>query len=257
MSNYQDKLKRGHARKKKRLIGTGGHKELKYGAKRPSYKRSKSAPAGFSTLEENSVEKIATFDFDETLAIWHHDDWEKVSQDSFYPNIKTVLKMRYLKNEGYEIHIVTSRHRSRSAPVFNFVSGAGDVILNRGTDSEERIKISDLVNKDNIHFAGGDKATILKDLNSKVHFDDDEEEFKIYRRMYPEDDIEFQYIKFDITWNNYYEHGLLPNETSIQRFEQKSEVKHESKKSSNKNNRCMRKRDRRNRRAFVRLPTLC
>jgi len=257
MSDYQSKIKRGHARKKRKLIGTGGYRKLKYGAKRPSYKRSKSAPPGFGVFEESNEQKIATFDFDETLAIWHHDDWEKVSQDSFYPNVKTILRMRDLKNEGYEIHIVTSRHSVRSAPVFNFVRGAGDAILGRGTDKEERIKISDLVDEENIHFAAGDKATILKDLNSNVHFDDDEEEFEIYRKLYPEDEMKFYLIKFDITWNNYYEHGLLPNQTLIQSFGQKSEVKHESKKSSNKNNRQMRTGNRRNRRSFVRLPTLC
>jgi len=257
MSKYQDKLRRDHERRKRKLLGTGGHRKLKYGAKRPSYKRAKSAPPGAGALEESSEQKIATFDFDETLAIWHYKDGEKVSLDSFYPNVKTILKMRDLKNEGYEIHIVTSRHSVRSTPVFNFVRGAGDAILDRGTDSEERIRISDLIDEENIHFAGGRKAKILKDLNSKVHFDDKAEEFELYRKLYPEDEIKFYLITFDITWNNYYEHGLLPNQTLIQRFGQKSEVKHESKKPSNKNNRQMRKRNRRNRGFAVRLPALC
>ena len=36
MSDYQKKVKRGHARKKRKLIGTGGYRKLKYGAKRPN-----------------------------------------------------------------------------------------------------------------------------------------------------------------------------------------------------------------------------
>ena len=74
MSDYQKIVKRGYERKKRKMIGTGGYRKLKYGAKRPSYKRAKSAPPGFGAIGEGLDAKVATFDFDETLAIWGHDD---------------------------------------------------------------------------------------------------------------------------------------------------------------------------------------
>jgi len=43
---------KGHARKKKRLIGKGGQPNTKPYTKKPSYKRAKSAPAGFGGAEE-------------------------------------------------------------------------------------------------------------------------------------------------------------------------------------------------------------
>ena len=236
MSDYQKMVKRGHERKKRQMIGTGGYKKLKYGAKRPSYKRSKSAPPGFGVFEEGLDSKIATFDFDETLAIWSYDDYEK---QSAYPNLQTFLQLIRLKNQGYDIHIVTSRHANRSAQVLDFIQN-DEIVLKPNTDQEKRIKISDLIDQENIHFAGGDKAHILKDLNSEMHFDDDEEEFEIFSKLYPEDEMKFYHIKFDVEWDDYY-NGLLPNQTLIQSFGQESEVKHESK--SNKNYRQVRKRD--------------
>lgn len=246
MSDYQKMVKRGHARKKRQVIGTGGYKKLKYGAKRPSYKRAKSAPPGFGVFEEGLDSKIATFDFDETLAIWSYDDYDK---QSAYPNLQTFLQLIRLKNQGYDIHIVTSRHSSRSTQVFDFIQN-DEIVLYPKTDQEKRIKINDLIDKENIHFAGGDKAHILKDLNSEMHFDDDEEEFEIFSKLYPEAQIKFYHIQLldkegnvygkGADWNHYY-NGLLPNQTLIQSFGHKSEVKHESK--SNKNYRQVRKRD--------------
>jgi hydroxymethylpyrimidine pyrophosphatase-like HAD family hydrolase len=238
MSDYQKLVKRGHARKKKKLIGTGGYKKLKYGAKRPSYKRARSAPPGFGVFEEGLDLKVATFDFDETLAIWSYDDYEK---QSAYPNLQTFLQLIKLKSAGYDIHVVTSRHSSRSKPVYNFIQNE-EIILYPKTDKEKRIKISDLIDKENVHFAGGDKAHILKDLNSEIHFDDKAEEFELYSKLYPDDQMKFYHIKFDVDWDDYY-NGLLPNQTLIQSFGHKSEVKHESTKSSNKNYRQMRKRN--------------
>ena len=234
MSDYQKMVKRGYERKKRKMIGTGGYKKLKYGAKRPSYKRAKSAPPGFGVFEENFDQKVATFDFDETLAIWEYDDYEK---QFAYPNLQTFLQLIKLKNSGYDIHIVTSRHASRSKPVYDFVQNE-EIVLYPKTEKEKRIKISDLIDVENIHFAGGDKANILKDLNSEIHFDDDETEFEIFSKLYPEDEMKFYHIKFDVEWDDYY-NGLLPNQTLIQSFGHKSEVKHESTKSSNKNYRQM------------------
>ena len=233
MSDYQSKIKRGHARKKRKLIGTGGYRKLKYGAKRPSYKRSKSAPPGFGVFEESNEQKIVTFDFDETLAVWLYDDYEK---QYFIPNTKSVKLMKDLSDAGFEIHIVTSRHSTRSAPVIKFVREE-KIIFNRGTKDEEVINIRDLVDEENLHFAGGYKSEILNDLQSKMHFDDDEKEFDVYSRMYPEDkEMKFFHIAFTVDWDSYY-NGSVPtdDQISIQRFEQRSEVKHE--KQSHQDNR--------------------
>ena len=56
-------------------------------------------------------------------------------------------------------------------------------------------------------------------MNSKVHFDDDEEEFEEYNRLYPDDDMIFYHIEFDVDWNLYY-NGKLPSddETFITRW---------------------------------------
>ena len=236
MSDYQKIVKRGYERKKRKMIGTGGYRKLKYGAKRPSYKRARSAPPGFGAIGEGLDTKVATFDFDETLAIWGYDDYEK---QYAYPNLQTFLQLIKLKNAGYDIHVVTSRHSSRSKQVLDFIQNE-EIVLYPKTEREKRIKISDLIDEENIHFAGGDKAHILKDLNSEIHFDDDETEFEIYSKLYPDNQMNFYHIKFDVDWDDYY-NGLLPNQTLIQSFGHKSEVKHESTKSSNKNYRQVRK----------------
>jgi hypothetical protein len=202
MSDYQKKIRRGHARKKKRIIGTGGYRKLKHGAKRPSYKRSKSAPPGFGVFEEDNSDKVITFDFDETLAIWEYEKHNKKNKN--YPNIKICDIMLKLFNKGFDIHIVTSRHKSRAYDVENFI---------------ERY---DLPVKD-VHYAAGRKAKILKDLNSKVHFDDNNKEFEVYRRLYPDDNMVFYHVIFDIDPENYY-NGGLPSKTFVRRIEIKNEV---------------------------------
>jgi len=45
--DFQQDVKRGHSRHKKRLIGLGGNKNVPPYTKRPGFKRSKSAPPGF------------------------------------------------------------------------------------------------------------------------------------------------------------------------------------------------------------------
>ena len=52
--NFQKSVKKGHQKMKIRLIGLGGGKNTR-GTKKPSYKRSKSAPPGFGgALEESN-----------------------------------------------------------------------------------------------------------------------------------------------------------------------------------------------------------
>lgn len=49
---YQEDVKKGHTPQKRRLIGKGGQPNTAPYEKKPSMKRSKSAPAGFGGLEE-------------------------------------------------------------------------------------------------------------------------------------------------------------------------------------------------------------
>ena len=201
MSDYQKKIRRSHAKKKKKLIGTGGYKKLDYGAKRPSYKRSKSGDSAFGVFEEDKNSQVATFDFDETLSIWEYDDHQKVRN---YPNIKVIDVMKKLSNKGFDIYIVTSRSKSRSSDVENFLQSYNLPVKKA-------------------YYAGGDKATILKDLNSKVHFDDNKDEFEVYRKLYPNDNMMFHHVKFDTNWDDYY-NGHLPSQVFIRRIELKNEV---------------------------------
>ncbi len=50
VEEFQQAVKARHAKMKKRLIGMGGVKNTSPYIKKPSYKRSKSAPAGFGGL---------------------------------------------------------------------------------------------------------------------------------------------------------------------------------------------------------------
>ena len=55
---YQKKVRAAHKKMKIRLIGKGGSNYVSAGMKKPSYKRSKSAPPGFGgSLEEAAPEK--------------------------------------------------------------------------------------------------------------------------------------------------------------------------------------------------------
>jgi predicted nucleotidyltransferase len=55
IEKVQKAYKRGHSRKKRRLIGKGGQPNTSPYVKRPSMKRAKSAPAGFGGLEELKI----------------------------------------------------------------------------------------------------------------------------------------------------------------------------------------------------------
>ena len=93
----QKKYKRGHARKKKRLIGKGGNRDTGGGKghTRPSMKRSKSSPAGFGGLEEKvkikirptSAKLITSFEVQPILnpEIW----WE---EDQMRPEVRHRLE---------------------------------------------------------------------------------------------------------------------------------------------------------------------
>ena len=53
---FQKAVKKKHRKMKIRLIGKGGNKYVSTGMKKPSYKRAKSAPAGFGGSLEESID---------------------------------------------------------------------------------------------------------------------------------------------------------------------------------------------------------
>jgi len=66
MGSFQKKMAANYSKKKKKMIGQGGNKYISPAySKKPSYKRSKSAPPGFGgALEESMTNLLAEIDFD-------------------------------------------------------------------------------------------------------------------------------------------------------------------------------------------------
>ena len=66
MGSFQKKMAAGYSKKKKKMIGQGGNKYISPAySKKPSYKRSKSAPPGFGgALEESMTNLLAEIEFD-------------------------------------------------------------------------------------------------------------------------------------------------------------------------------------------------
>ena len=82
IEKVQQAYKRGHSRKKRRLIGKGGQPNTAPYVTRPSMKRAKSAPAGFGGLEELKIKiqsgggkLITSFEMQSRLnpAVWDND----------------------------------------------------------------------------------------------------------------------------------------------------------------------------------------
>ena len=113
--------------------------------------------------------KVITVDFDETMTIpekeygfgWTIDSSIWVSSDN--PNKDFIDYLRSLKTDNVRMFIVTSRKSSLVDEIYTFLTDHG---------------LSDLF--DGVYCTNGEfKHTILSDLNSQLHFDDDIEEFKM------------------------------------------------------------------------------
>ena len=108
---------------------------------------------------------IVTFDFDATLTKVVEESFEWDSEtfwtpDPKTPNEKVLDNLRALVSEGHEIHVVTTRNRSKCEEVFGFIN-------------EHSLPVRD------VHFTGGDdKLPTLQELGSALHFDDSLEELE-------------------------------------------------------------------------------
>ncbi|MEN8445866.1 MAG: HAD family hydrolase [Cyanobacteria bacterium J06555_13] len=99
---------------------------------------------------------VITFDFDDTLTqpVWN----EKYGlfEPSEAPNLESIAKLKEFHRQGKDVKIVTTRWRDEE--VLTFVR-------------EYRLPIS------SVHCTQGElKAIKLKELNSQLHFDDNEAE---------------------------------------------------------------------------------
>jgi uncharacterized HAD superfamily protein len=107
---------------------------------------------------------LVTFDFDSTLTrpVKESFAWQDTSfwDTSTEPREDILERLREFASEGHEVHIVTTRDRTNSEEVVDFVN-------------EHSLPVT------GIHFTGGDdKLPTLQGLGSELHFDDDFNELK-------------------------------------------------------------------------------
>ncbi len=103
------------------------------------------------------MERLATFDFDDTLTMPVYSDEEERWKTGLQPNEKTISIMKKLKSKGFKIHIVTSRRGSseNKNEISMFVK-------------QHNLPVED-VSFTNLNF----KADTLEKMGSVLHFDDD------------------------------------------------------------------------------------
>jgi len=107
-----------------------------------------------------TAQQIITFDFDSTLTtpVWSEE--EQLWVEGNEPNWDTITKLKQYAQQGYEIHIVTSRHENME-----------------GVD--DRTSVNDFIRLyrlpvETVHFTNGQsKGQTLHQLNSQMHHDDD------------------------------------------------------------------------------------
>ena len=111
------------------------------------------------------MKPVVTFDFDWTLTI------PRVCDEGFWWSSSTPNKpmLRQLNNmsKSFDVKIVTSRHTCKLSEVLQFVE-------------IHKLPVSDVIATD-----GEDKALTLKELNSVIHFDDDEVEVREIKNLHP------------------------------------------------------------------------
>jgi FMN phosphatase YigB (HAD superfamily) len=116
--------------------------------------------------QEGEEARIVTFDFDDTL-IRYDSDWEYKDDNN---HIIDLFKRFY--NAGYKVFIVTTRLQKHEA-------------------SPDRINVAQFVKEHNLPVAGviftegEDKVHTLQDLNSLLHFDDDDFEWAAIEQKAP------------------------------------------------------------------------
>ena len=114
------------------------------------------------------MSKVITFDFDNTIAMSHMDlssgDVEYIFDGYNKPIINLIKK--YI-NDGYDVHIVTSRHESKEGQF-------PDDTVRKHLD---KLSLSHYFTPERVHYTNGaPKTEKLNNLGSTLHYDDDMEE---------------------------------------------------------------------------------
>ena len=114
------------------------------------------------------MSKTVTFDFDNTIAMSHMDlssgDIEYIFDEY---NKQTINLIKKYINDGYNIHIVTSRHESKEGMYPN------DTVRKH----LDKLSLSYYFTPERVHYTNGaPKTETLKKLGSTLHYDDDMEE---------------------------------------------------------------------------------
>jgi len=114
------------------------------------------------------MSKTVTFDFDNTIAMSHMDlsseDVEYIFDGYNKPIINLIKK--YI-NDGYDVHIVTSRHESKEGMF-------PDDTVRKHLD---KLSLSHYFTPERVHYTNGSpKTETLNKLGSTLHYDDDMEE---------------------------------------------------------------------------------
>lgn len=104
IKSYQKLIRKGHSRKKKRVIGLGGAKNTPPYSVRPSYRRSLSAPAGFGGALEEEIEKsdLDTLKLKQTL---DPKFWDSNKLDEEVASRLLEIAERFIENMGFDIEV--------------------------------------------------------------------------------------------------------------------------------------------------------
>lgn len=105
IKSYQKRIRRGHSRKKKRVIGLGGAKNTPPYSVKPSYRRSLSAPPGFGGALEEAIEDtdLATLEPKQSLNTKFWDDPDSLDREVTARLLE--IAENFIDNMGFEIEI--------------------------------------------------------------------------------------------------------------------------------------------------------
>lgn len=103
---------------------------------------------------------LISFDFDDTLCFQY--------ENSLFPILDNIVLAKNIKNNGDKLIIVTARRPTESNQKFVF-------------DFLVKFDINDLF--DDVIFVGGIKGPTLKSLGVDCHYDNDEEEIIVARKL--------------------------------------------------------------------------
>ena len=180
MEPFQRKVAAGYSKKKKKMIGQGGNKYISppY-SKKPSYKRSKSAPPGFGgALEESMTNLLAEIEFDLSKLQLKEQLCPSVWQNN---NIKPDIRQKLLQIaqdfiDGSPIEgRVEDITFTGSLAGYNYHDGSDidlHLLVDFGEDDELVQKLMNLMRinwneNHDIHIAGHEVEIYVQDANEK------------------------------------------------------------------------------------------